>query len=121
SSGAAPAASVRSALAPQCEQNFAPTNIIPKHEGHATVASRAPQCSHWVASVEAGAPHIGQLSVSACISRRAWRFGNQPSRFKVVACSPALPSRLHSAVEFVLHRFAQPPDDRRKANGELWD
>jgi hypothetical protein len=59
--------SVRSALAPQWEQNFAPTNIIPKQEGQATVASRAPQCSHCVESEEAAAPHIGQLSVSASI------------------------------------------------------
>ncbi len=57
-------ASVRSARAPQCEQNFAPRNIIPKHEGHATVANRAPQCAQLVESVEAGAPHIGQLRVS---------------------------------------------------------
>jgi hypothetical protein len=35
--------SVLAALAPQCEQNFAPTNIIPKQEGHATVANRAAQ------------------------------------------------------------------------------
>jgi hypothetical protein len=61
------ATSVRSAFAPQWEQNFAPTNIIPKQEGQATVASRAPQCSHCVESDEAAAPHIGQLSVSASI------------------------------------------------------
>jgi hypothetical protein len=66
-SGLASATSVRSALAPQCEQNFSPTNIMPKHLGQATVASRAPQCSHRVASVEAAAPHIGQFSVSAGI------------------------------------------------------
>ena len=54
-------------FAPQCEQNFAPSKIIPKHEGHATVASRAPQCSHEVASEAAGAPHIGQFNVSACM------------------------------------------------------
>jgi hypothetical protein len=52
-------------LAPQCEQNFSPANINPKHDGQATVASRAPQCSHRAASVEAAAPHIGQFSVSA--------------------------------------------------------
>jgi len=61
------ATSVRSALAPQWEQNLAPTNIIPKQEGHAMVASRAPQCSQRGESDEAAAPHIGQLSVSAGI------------------------------------------------------
>jgi len=59
--------SVRSARAPQCEQNLAPKNINPKQEGQATVASRAPQCSQRGASVEAEAPHIGQLSVSTGI------------------------------------------------------
>jgi hypothetical protein len=39
--------------------------IIPKHEGQAIVARRAPQCSHAVASLAQGAPHIGQLSVKA--------------------------------------------------------
>jgi len=63
--GASAVTSARAAGAPQCEQNFAPTNIIPKHEGQEIVASRAPQCSHFVASVEAEAPHIGQLSVWA--------------------------------------------------------
>jgi hypothetical protein len=36
---------MRSTRAPQWEQNFAPAKIIPKQEGHATVASRAPQWS----------------------------------------------------------------------------
>ena len=72
------ATSTRSACAPQCEQNFSPTNIIPKHDGQATVASRAPQCSHRVASVEAAAPHIGQLRVSAGI-----RFSFHHSLFKI--------------------------------------
>src|SRR5271170_1253857 len=58
SSGASAASSVQSAFAPQWEQNFEPTNIIPKHEGQATVASRAPQCSHRGESGEAAAPHI---------------------------------------------------------------
>jgi hypothetical protein len=40
-------------------------NIIPKHFGQATVASRAPQCSHTAESVETVAPHDGQFSVSA--------------------------------------------------------
>ena len=43
-------------------------NIMPKHEGQATVASREPQNRHSAASVDVAAPHIGQLSVSACIS-----------------------------------------------------
>src|SRR5205809_447157 len=70
SSGGAPGISVRAACAPQCEQNFAPTNIIPKQEGQATVAKRAPQWSQEVESVEAGDPHIGQFSVSASIDSR---------------------------------------------------
>ena len=41
---------------------------MPKHEGQATVASREPQYMHSAASVDVAAPHIGQLSVSACIS-----------------------------------------------------
>jgi hypothetical protein len=55
------------ALAPQWEQNFSPANIIPKQHGQATVASCAPQCAQLVVSVDAGAPHMGQLSVSAGI------------------------------------------------------
>jgi hypothetical protein len=43
-------------------------NIMPKHEGQATVASRELQYWHSGASVDVAAPHIGQLSVSACIS-----------------------------------------------------
>jgi hypothetical protein len=61
------ATSVRATLAPQWEQNFAPTNIIPKQDGQATVASLAPQCSQQGESEAAAAPHIGQLSVSAGI------------------------------------------------------
>ncbi|MST95069.1 MAG: hypothetical protein EXS33_07355 [Pedosphaera sp.] len=38
---------------------------MPKQDGQATVANRAPQCSQDVASDEAAAPHIGRLSVSA--------------------------------------------------------
>lgn len=53
-------------------------NIIPKHDGHATVASRAPQYKHCGESVEAAAPHIGQLSVSACIPEFSkLRYGNK--------------------------------------------
>jgi hypothetical protein len=67
SSWSGSAISSRSTFAPQWEQNFAPLKISPKHDGHATVASRAPQCSHTVASDLAGAPHIGQLRVTASI------------------------------------------------------
>jgi hypothetical protein len=63
--GTASVTSVRSAGAPQWEQNFAPRKINPKQEGHATVASRAPQCSQHAASEAAGAPHLGQSRVSA--------------------------------------------------------
>jgi hypothetical protein len=65
------ATSVRAMAAPQWEQNFAPAKTIPKQEGHATTARREPQCSHWVASEETGAPHVGQFIVSgAGIARR---------------------------------------------------
>jgi hypothetical protein len=57
--------SARCATAPQWEQNFDPTNIMPKQEGQATVASRAPQKLHFVESDEAAAPHEGQRRVSA--------------------------------------------------------
>jgi hypothetical protein len=61
------ATSVRFGFAPQWEQNFAPKNIMPKQDGQAMVASRAPQCSQRVASEDAAAPHMGQFSVSAGI------------------------------------------------------
>ncbi|MEI2722676.1 MAG: hypothetical protein V9H26_03770 [Verrucomicrobiota bacterium] len=54
--------STRCTTIPQCEQNFAPRKIIPKHDGHATVASRELQCSHRVASEEAAAPQLGQFN-----------------------------------------------------------
>lgn len=38
---------------------------MPKHDGHEIVASRDWQWPHWVESVEADAPHIGHLRVSA--------------------------------------------------------
>jgi hypothetical protein len=44
-------------------------NIVAKHEGQATVASRDWQNWHSGASVELAAPQLGQLSVSACIFR----------------------------------------------------
>jgi diadenosine tetraphosphate (Ap4A) HIT family hydrolase len=59
--------SSRLAAAPQWEQNLAPMNIMPKQAGHAMVASRAPQCSHFEDSVEADAPHIGQFNVMAAM------------------------------------------------------
>src|SRR5882724_5219455 len=62
------AASLRLGSAPQCEQNFSPTNIIPKHDGQATVAKRALQYSQCVAPVEAEAPQDGHFSVSAGIN-----------------------------------------------------
>ena len=63
--------SVRTASAPQWEQNFAPRNINPKQEGQAAVAKRAPQWSQRDASVAAAAPHIGQFRVSASMVRQA--------------------------------------------------
>lgn len=61
------ASSIRFTGLPQWEQNLAPSNTRPKQRGQATVARRAPQCSHREESAEAGAPHIGQFSVSAGI------------------------------------------------------
>src|SRR5437879_361545 len=57
--------SARAAAAPQCGQCLLPRNIIPKHEGHATVASREPQKTQVEASDELAAPQFGQLSVWA--------------------------------------------------------
>jgi len=61
--GAASASSARAAAAPQCGQCLLPMNIMPKHEGQATVASREPQKIQVVASDELAAPQFGQLSV----------------------------------------------------------
>jgi hypothetical protein len=61
----APVASLRFPFAPQCEQNFAPANITPKHVGQVTVASVALQKSQQVAADETAAPQEGQRSVSA--------------------------------------------------------
>src|SRR5512133_481709 len=56
----------RAALAPQLGQNSMPANIVPKHDGHATVVSVEPQYSQRVASAPcAGAPHVGQLREEA--------------------------------------------------------
>jgi hypothetical protein len=43
-------------------------NIIPKHDGQATVAKRASQKRHCGESLATDAPHIGQLSVPASIN-----------------------------------------------------
>jgi hypothetical protein len=72
---------VRSTFAPQCWQNFEPRNIMPKQEGQATVASRAPQCPHAGESLVAGAPHIGQLRVDASMVGHA-------IPIKASACKP---------------------------------
>src|SRR5581483_6348534 len=53
------------ATAPQWGQNFEPTNIMPKHCGHATVASAAAQNLHLAESEEMAAPQLGQWRVSA--------------------------------------------------------
>src|SRR3954468_10759985 len=55
----------RSTRSPHSGQKRAPKKIMPKQDGQATVASRAPQCSQFGASVRVGAPHIGQLRVFA--------------------------------------------------------
>jgi hypothetical protein len=44
-------------------------NIMPKQEAQEMVASREPQYLHSGSSVDVAAPHIGQFSVSAFISR----------------------------------------------------
>jgi hypothetical protein len=51
-------------LAPQCEQNFSPANIVPKHDGQVTVARIALQKSHRVAADETAAPQEGHRNVS---------------------------------------------------------
>jgi excisionase family DNA binding protein len=93
--------SVRSARAPQCEQNLAPRNIIPKQDGHATVASRAPQWSQRAALVEADAPHIGHESVSAGMT--APRSSVRPS----ATCSSGLQAPITSGDYNALNRPAE--------------
>src|ERR1700722_20507399 len=61
----APGASLRLPFAPQCEQNFAPANITPKHVGQVTVARVALQKSQRVAADETAGPQDGHRSVSA--------------------------------------------------------
>jgi hypothetical protein len=53
--------SAATALAPQCGQNCEPTNIEPRHDAQAMVASREPQYAHIVASLAHGAPQLGQF------------------------------------------------------------
>jgi len=55
------------AAAPQCGQCRAPMNIIPKQDGHATVASFDSQYWHCGESDEIAAPQLGQLRVCACM------------------------------------------------------
>jgi hypothetical protein len=43
---------------PQCGQNFAPWNIIPKQEGQEMLASRAPQWPQLGASLVTAAPQL---------------------------------------------------------------
>src|SRR2546429_3644334 len=56
------------AVAPQCGQCLLPRNIIPKHDGQATVASFDSQYWHCGESLEIAAPQFGQLRVCASIS-----------------------------------------------------
>jgi len=55
---------------PQLGQNLLPTNAMPKHFGHETVASRAPQYRHAGASDATAPPQLGQLSVLMPTCRR---------------------------------------------------
>jgi hypothetical protein len=64
---ASSASSARAAFAPHRGQCLLPKNIMPKHDGQETVASRALQNKHCAASLETAAPHIGQLRDSGFI------------------------------------------------------
>jgi len=55
------------AAAPQCGQCREPMNIIPKQDGHATVASFDSQYWHCGESDEIAAPQLGQLRGCACM------------------------------------------------------
>jgi hypothetical protein len=84
---------------PQCEQNFAPRKIIPKHAGHATVASRELQCSQRVDSDEAAAPQLGQFNDWAAMgkkfsARRSFR--KRRLRRTDYTIRPKAPAMLHS-------------------------
>jgi len=56
------------AATPQCGQCRAPMNIMPKQDGHATVASFDSQYWHCGESDEIAAPQLGQLRVCACMN-----------------------------------------------------
>lgn len=45
-------------------------NIIPKHAGHATVASRELQCAQRVESADAAAPQLGQFNDWAAMRKK---------------------------------------------------
>jgi excisionase family DNA binding protein len=81
-------------------------NIIPKHDGQATVARRAPQWSHREASLEAGAPHIGHFSVSTGVAIRVGFLKLSP-----FSIPNSLLCRLHFSLEFVLSSVASHGDD----------
>jgi len=55
------------AAAPQWGQCRAPMNIMPKQDGHATLASFDSQYWHCGESDEIAAPQLGQLRVCACM------------------------------------------------------
>src|SRR2546423_10106943 len=61
-------AKVASIAAPQCGQCLLPMNIMPKHEGHATVASFDSQYWHCGASDDMAAPQLGQFRLCAFIA-----------------------------------------------------
>ena len=60
-------AAICAAAAPQRGQCLLPMNIMPKHDGQATVASRELQYWHCVESEETAAPQLKQFRVSACM------------------------------------------------------
>jgi len=67
------------AAAPQCGQCREPENIIPKQDGHATVASFDSQYWHCGESDEIAAPQLGQLRVCACMMVTSYAYGS-PAR-----------------------------------------
>jgi hypothetical protein len=61
-SGGASSLTARAARVPQCGQKSIPANIVPKHDGQATVVRIEPQYSQLDAlRLGAGAPQVGQL------------------------------------------------------------
>src|ERR1051325_9135791 len=65
------------AIAPQCGQCLLPRNIMPKHEGHMTVASFDSQYWHCGESDEMAAPQFGQFRLCAFIALGRARAPNQ--------------------------------------------